>query len=62
MENSPWLGWFTAILGLMAMGIILAIADNFEIYEPIFHIKSLWLVAMGVFILRKGVNLTEDRG
>ena len=59
---SPWLGWFTAILGLMAMGIILAIADNFEIYEPIFHIKSLWLVAMGVFILRKGVNLTEDRG
>tara|TARA_R110002050_G_scaffold56512_3_gene127187 strand:+ start:146230 stop:146910 length:681 start_codon:yes stop_codon:yes gene_type:complete len=59
---SPWLGWFTAILGLMAMGIILAIADNFEIYEPIFHIKSLWLVAMGVVILRKGVNLTEDRG
>lgn len=58
---SLWLGWFTAILGLVAMGIILSIADNFEIYEPVFHIKVLWLIAMGVTLLRKGVNLTEGK-
>tara|TARA_R110000764_G_scaffold169532_1_gene256698 strand:+ start:790 stop:1470 length:681 start_codon:yes stop_codon:yes gene_type:complete len=56
-----WLGWFTAILGLVAMGIILSIADNFEIYESVFHIKVLWLIAMGVTLLRKGVNLTEGK-
>lgn len=58
---SLWLGWFTTLLGLVAMGIILAIADNFEIYEPVFHIKVLWLVAMGVMLLRNGVNLTEGK-
>ncbi|WP_047415824.1 hypothetical protein [Cellulophaga sp. Hel_I_12] len=58
---SLWLGWFTALLGLVAMGIILSIADNFEIYEPVFHIKVLWLIAMGVMLLRNGVNLTEGK-
>jgi hypothetical protein len=28
-----WLGWFTILFGLAAMGIILAIPDNFEIYN-----------------------------
>lgn len=56
---SAWLGWFTTILGLVAMGIILSIPDNFEVYKPIFHVKVLWLVAMGVTFLRQGVNLTE---
>ena len=54
-----WLGWFTVLLGLAAMVIILGIPDNFEIYKPIFHIKVLWLVIMGVFLLRKGVNLPK---
>lgn len=56
---STWLGWFTALLGVVAMGIILAIPNNFEIYKPIFHIKALWLLAMGVVILTKGVSLPE---
>lgn len=56
---STWLGWFTVILGVVAMGIILAIPNNFEIYKPIFHIKALWLLAMGVVILTKGVSLPE---
>jgi hypothetical protein len=55
---SPWLGWFTTLLGLVAMGIILSIPDNFEVYKPIFHVKVLWLVAMGVTLLRQGVNLS----
>ena len=52
-----WLGWFTVILGLVAMGIILSIPDNYEIYKPIFHVKVIWLLAMGVILLKQGVNL-----
>lgn len=56
-----WLGGMTLLFGLTAMGIILAIPDNFEIYKPLFHIKSLWLIAMGVVILTKGVNSNEEQ-
>lgn len=56
-----WLGWFTVLLGLAAMGIILAIPDNFEVYKPIFHIKSIWLAVMGISILSKGLNLAETK-
>jgi hypothetical protein len=58
---SLWLGWFTILLGFGAMGIILSIPDNFEIYKPMFHVKVLWLVAMGVSLLRQGVNISEDK-
>jgi len=51
------LSWFTTLLGFVAMGIILFIPDNFEIYKPIFYIKMAWLVAMGGTLLVKGVNL-----
>ena len=55
-----WLGWFTVLLGLTAMGIILAIPDNFEIYKPVFHVKVIWLATMGIFILLKGINLSKS--
>ncbi|MFI1772238.1 hypothetical protein [Thalassobellus citreus] len=58
---SKWLGWFTALLGLTAMMIILAIPDNYEIYKPIFHVKVIWLLAMGIVILKKGVCLPETK-
>ena len=54
-----WLGWFTVLFGLAAMGIIMGIPDNFEIYKPMFHIKVLWLVIMGVVFLKRGVNLPQ---
>ena len=54
-----WLAWFTIIFGVLAVGIILLIPDNFEIYKPLFHIKVLWLVTMGLFILKKGVYLSK---
>lgn len=54
-----WLGWFTILLGLVAMGIILSIPDNFETYKPVFHVKVIWLILMGITLLRKGVNLPE---
>ena len=46
-----WLGGFTVLLGLSAVAIILAIPDNFNVYQPLFHLKSLWLIAMGVILL-----------
>lgn len=51
-----WLGGFTTLLGLAAMGIILSIPDNFEIYKPLFHVKVIWLVVMGAVLLTKGIN------
>ena len=57
---STWLGWFTALLGLAAMGIILSIPDNFEIYKPVFHVKVIWLIMMGVVLLKQGVHLPEE--
>ncbi|MBT8245681.1 hypothetical protein [Winogradskyella sp.] len=57
---SKWLAWFTLIFGFVAMGIIMGIPDNFEIYKPMFHIKVLWLIAMGVVLLRQGLSLRES--
>ena len=56
---NPLLGWFTVLLGLAAMVIILGIPDNFEIYKPVFHVKAIWLALMGVAILKQGVNLPK---
>lgn len=55
-----WLGGFTTLLGLTAVAIILAIPDNFEIYKPVFHLKTIWLIAMGAVLLTKGVNEPAD--
>ncbi len=53
------LTWFTILLGLVAMCIILFIPDNFEIYKPVFYVKVVWLLAMGITLLVRGINLTE---
>ena len=55
-----WLGWFTIIYGLVAMCVILFIPVNFEIYKPLFHVKALWLLVMGVTLLSKGIKLPES--
>jgi hypothetical protein len=56
---SKWLGWFTGLLGFAAMAIVMGIPDNYEIYKPLFHIKVVWLIVMGVVILKQGVNLPK---
>ncbi|WP_262899748.1 hypothetical protein [Winogradskyella alexanderae] len=58
---SKWLGVFTLLLGLAAMGIILGIPDNFEVYKPLFHVKVIWLIAMGAVILKQGVHLPNQK-
>ena len=59
---SKWLGWFTLLLGLAAMAVVMGIPDNYEIYKPLFHVKVIWLVAMGVVVLVKGVHLPKSVG
>lgn len=54
-----WLGAFTGILGLASMGIILFIPEYWEYYKPLFHIKALWLVAMGGIILLRGLDYSS---
>jgi magnesium-transporting ATPase (P-type) len=54
-----WLGWFTILLGLVAMCIILFIPDYYEIFKPMFHVKAVWLLLMGIGILKWGVNLSK---
>ncbi|MGB5647331.1 hypothetical protein [Muriicola sp.] len=56
---AAWLGWFTVVLGLAAMGIVMGIPEHFEIYKPIFHVKVIWLVAMGVVLLTQGIRLPK---
>ena len=55
-----WLGWFSVLLGLATMGIIMGIPDNYEIYKPMFHVKVVWLLAMGIVILSKGFKLPGE--
>ncbi len=58
---STWLGWFTIVLGVVTMGLILAIPDNYEIYKPIFHVKVIWLVMMGITLVKQGIHLPESK-
>ena len=53
---SKWLGWFTVLLGLAPIVIIMGIPDGFEIYKPVFHVKAIWLLVMGLMILFKGLK------
>ena len=57
---SKWLGWFTVLFGFAAMGIIMGIPENYEIYKPMFHIKVVWLIVMGAVLLTRGVNIPES--
>ncbi len=51
-----WFGWFTVLLGLGAMGIILFIPEYYEYYKPLFHVKALWLALMGFILLKNGLK------
>jgi len=42
------------------MGIILAIPEYYETYKPLFHVKVIWLLLMGIVILRSGLRITEN--
>lgn len=50
--------WFTLILGLLAMCLILFIPDYYEYYKPVFYAKVLWIFAMGFSILKWGLDMS----
>jgi len=58
---NKWIAYLGLLMGLAAVILILSIADNFELYKPLFHIKVLWMVLMGAWILIKGMNVTEEQ-
>ncbi|MBT3544968.1 MAG: hypothetical protein HN488_06445 [Saprospiraceae bacterium] len=51
-----WLSWFTFLLGLVAMLVILFIPEYYEHYKPLFHVKAAWLMIMGIVIITSGIN------
>jgi hypothetical protein len=57
-----WVGGAAAVLGLVAMGLTMLLPDQMELYQPVFHAQSLWLVLTGVVILRHGIRLSGERG
>ncbi len=52
-----WIGWVAIAIGLAAMALTMLLPDHMSLYMPVFHIKSLWLLATGVVILRRGLNV-----
>jgi hypothetical protein len=46
-----WVGGGAAALGVAAMGLTMALPDNWALYTPIFHLQALWLAATGAFVL-----------
>ncbi len=58
------LGMGAVLLGLAAMALTMAFPDNLEFYAPVFHLDSLWTLATGIVLLRRGLRLgppTEHR-
>ncbi len=49
-----------ALLGLMAIVLIMGFPDDPEYYNPVFHLNALWLVSVGVVTGRGGLRLSLD--
>lgn len=58
VAGARWLGVGALAIGVAAMAVTMALPDELELYQPLFHLFSLWLAAMGGVILRRG--LTPD--
>jgi hypothetical protein len=56
-----WAGLGALGIGAAAMALTMAFPDNLALYTPVFHLKSLWLMATGTVILRSGVRSNLDR-
>lgn len=49
----PW--WLSAaaiVLGVAAMALTMGLPDDLDFYRPVFHLNVLWLMAIGLSILR----------
>lgn len=52
-----WIGVAAALLGLAAMVVTMGLPDNLGLYRPVFHLNCLWLVGIGITVLRHGVRI-----
>ncbi len=50
------LGVFGGLLGLAAMGLTMGLPDDLHFYTPLFHLNCLWLLGVGVSVLRSGLG------
>ncbi len=55
----PWIGWLGSVTGLAAIVIVMASSDAFWVYEPVFHLQALWMIAVGLTLLCKGLEFSE---
>jgi hypothetical protein len=51
-----WLGWCAVALGLAGMGVTMLLPNRLALYMPVFHAGAGWLGAMGVTVLRRGID------
>jgi hypothetical protein len=42
-----WIAISAVILGLAAIVVTMALPDDLEHYAPVFHLNTLWLLAIG---------------
>ncbi len=47
-----WVGASAAILGVAAMALTMGLPDDLHLYRYIFHLNILWLVALGLVVIR----------
>lgn len=52
-----WIGVLGAVTGLAAVVVVMASADAFWVYAPVFHLTALWMAAFGVVLLRRGLAM-----
>lgn len=53
----PWVVLATALLGLAAIVLTMARPDDLVSYAPIFHLNTVWLLAVGWVVLARGGEL-----
>ncbi|HEY8241659.1 MAG TPA: hypothetical protein VIH35_09440 [Kiritimatiellia bacterium] len=51
-----YLGVWAAAMGVLAMGITMAMPEYPVLYAPVFHAFPFWMIAMGVTIKKHGLN------
>lgn len=56
-----WVRGGAALLGVAAMALTMGLPDRLELYQPVFHVQSLWLAATGVAVLRSGIASLPQR-
>jgi hypothetical protein len=50
-----WIGWAAVAIGLAAMALTMLLTDM-SLYMPVFHVNALWLLLVGVAVLRNGLH------